>query len=90
MAILRNVGYTPSFDENNYLDGTAGGFETGSTNLMTELEKAQQALQQDPSNPSTLATYQSKLSAYTLFRSAQTAVVKAYKDVGSNIIQNFR
>ncbi|WP_261641800.1 type III secretion system needle filament subunit SctF [Erwinia mallotivora] len=82
--------YIPTFDENIYLDKTAGAFEKGATNLMQELQLAQTALENDPSNPSTLAAYQAKLQAYTLFRNAQTSVVKAYKDVGANIIQNFR
>ncbi|MCX8958722.1 type III secretion system needle filament subunit SctF [Erwinia psidii] len=82
--------YTPKFSNDIFLDKTAGAFESGATDMMSELQKAQEALEQDPSNPSVLAAYQSKLSAYTLFRSAQTSVVKAYKDIGASIIQNFR
>ncbi|EGJ06158.1 type III secretion system needle filament subunit SctF, partial [Escherichia coli] len=46
-----------------------------------------------PTNPSDtkfLAEYQSALAEYTLYRNAQSNVVKAYKDLDSAIIQNFR
>lgn len=57
---------------------------------MEKLDKAKKALTTDPSNLSVLADYQSKLQAYTLFRNAQTSTIKAYKDIGAAIIQNFR
>ncbi|MCV4698100.1 type III secretion system needle filament subunit SctF, partial [Escherichia coli] len=40
--------------------------------------------------PKFLAEYQSALAEYTLYRNAQSNVVKAYKDLDSAIIQNFR
>ncbi|QUG74580.1 EscF/YscF/HrpA family type III secretion system needle major subunit [Erwinia sp. E602] len=87
---MADIGYVPGFDENIFLDRTSLGFETGAENLMKELKKAQDAMEKDPSNPSALAAYQGKLQAYTLFRNAQTSTVKAYKDIGASIIQNFR
>ncbi|MGL5526833.1 MAG: type III secretion system needle complex protein [Plesiomonas shigelloides] len=75
---------------NYYLDKVSAAFETGAANMMTELAAAELKLQADPSNPAVLAEYQSKLQQYTLFRNAQTSTVKAYKDIGAAIIQNFR
>lgn len=76
--------------KNGFLTDVSGGFETGAQNMMTELNKAEQELKEDPSNPAFLAFYQAKLQEYTLFRNAQTSTVKAYKDIGAAIIQNFR
>jgi len=73
-----------------FLDGVSSGFESGAQNMMSELNKAEEELKKDPSNPSVLANYQAKLQEYTLFRNAQTSTVKAYKDIGAAIIQNFR
>lgn len=75
---------------NGFLSDLSGGFETGSQNMMSELNSAEEALKKDPSNPAVLANYQAKLQEYTLFRNAQTSTVKAYKDIGAAIIQNFR
>lgn len=81
----------PSVVNNGYyLDEVSQGFEAGAKKMMEELQKAEIELKADPSNPSVLANYQSKLQQYTLFRNAQTSTVKAYKDVGAAIIQNFR
>ena len=85
-----NDATSVSFDKNIYLDDTAERFEIGAKNLMEMLKTAQTKMEEDPSNPSTLAAYQAKLQAYTLFRNAQTNTVKVYKDIGSAIIQNFR
>lgn len=73
-----------------YLDGVSAGFEKGATSMMAELKTAEDKLKKDPSDPSVLANYQSKLQQYTLFRNAQTSTVKAYKDIGAAIIQSFR
>ncbi len=76
--------------DSGFLTDLSSGFETGSQNMMTELNKAEEELKRDPSNPAVLANYQAKLQEYTLFRNAQTSTVKAYKDIGAAIIQNFR
>lgn len=73
-----------------FLDEVSQGFETGAANMIEQLAAAETALEADPSNPAVLATYQAKLQEYTLFRNAQTSTVKAYKDIGAAIIQNFR
>ncbi|QZN95256.1 type III secretion system needle filament subunit SctF [Symbiopectobacterium purcellii] len=82
--------YTPQHIESIFLDTMSGEFEAGAKTLMEKLNEAKEALTADPSNPSVLAEFQSKLQAYTLFRNAQTSTVKAYKDIGAAIIQNFR
>ncbi|WP_299999383.1 type III secretion system needle filament subunit SctF [uncultured Cedecea sp.] len=76
--------------DNGFLTELSGGFESGAENMMVELNKAEEDLKRDPSNPAVLANYQAKLQEYTLFRNAQTSTVKAYKDIGAAIIQNFR
>jgi len=73
-----------------YLDGVSADFEVGGEQMKVELGKAQSDLATDPSDPTKLAFFQSKLQQYTLFRSAQTSTVKVIKDIGSAIIQNFR
>ncbi|MBG6247212.1 MULTISPECIES: type III secretion system needle filament subunit SctF [Symbiopectobacterium] len=82
--------YTPQHIDSIFLDKMSGEFEAGAKTLMEKLNTAKDALTADPSNPSILADYQSKLQAYTLFRNAQTSTIKAYKDIGAAIIQNFR
>ncbi|MBS0846914.1 type III secretion system needle filament subunit SctF [Citrobacter sp. JGM124] len=78
-------------ENNNYfLDQVSSGFESGAENMITQLNNAEEELKKDPSNPAVLANYQAKLQEYTLFRNAQTSTVKAYKDIGAAIIQNFR
>lgn len=82
----------PNLTYNNdyFLDGLSNEFETGASAMMSDLQAAETELQADPSNPAVLANYQAKLQEYTLFRNAQTSTVKAYKDIGAAIIQNFR
>lgn len=73
-----------------YLDKVSAGFEAGAKSMIEQLKTAEAELKADPSDPAVLANYQSKLQQYTLFRNAQTSTVKAYKDIGAAIIQNFR
>ncbi|EPF14983.1 type III secretion system needle complex protein PrgI [Cedecea davisae] len=73
-----------------YLSHTSKTFDEGVTELNNELTDALTELTKDPSNPQLLAQYQSRLSEYTLYRNAQSNVVKVYKDVASAIITNFR
>lgn len=78
------------FTWNGFLSNKSSTFDNGVTKLNSELELALAELAQDPSNPELLALYQSRLSEYTLYRNAQSNVVKVYKDVGAAIITNFR
>ncbi len=73
-----------------FLTTLSDRFTTNVSELNAELSETLALLMGDPSNPQYLANYQSKLSEYTLFRNAQSNVVKVYKDVGSAIIANFR
>lgn len=56
----------------------------------TQLEEIKEKLRDNPSDPSILAGYQAALSEYNLYRNAQSNMVKAYKDIGSSIITNFK
>lgn len=84
-----SIGST-EFKWNGYLSNRSSTFDNGVVQLNSELELALEKLAADPSNPELLAIYQSRLSEYTLYRNAQSNVVKVYKDVGSAIITNFR
>lgn len=77
-------------DWSGFIDGVSNKFDTGVYDLNGQVEKALDELSKNPSDPALLAAYQSKLSEYTLYRNAQSNVVKAYKDLDSSIIQNFR
>lgn len=87
---MANITSTRVGNNGYYLDEVSAGFEAGAATMMEELKTAEAALKADPSDPSVLADYQSKLQQYTLFRNAQTSTVKVYKDIGAAIIQNFR
>ncbi|KML20832.1 type III secretion system needle complex protein PrgI [Leclercia adecarboxylata] len=89
MSELINKGFL-TYGNGYFLDDVSGAFEAGAARMMNELNDAEASLEKDPSNPSVLANYQAKLQEYTLFRNAQTSTVKAYKDIGAAIIQNFR
>ncbi len=86
---LQHTGILPPY-VTMFLDSVSEGFDDGCAKLQKELKEAEEHLELDPSNPQVLATYQAKLQEYTLYRNAQSSTVKAYKDVASAIIQNFR
>lgn len=85
-----NATAASTWNWNGYLSDISGDFDSGVTTLNEELTQALDLLKEDPSNPEYLAKYQSRLSEYTLYRNAQSNVVKVYKDVASAIITNFR
>lgn len=73
-----------------YINDISNKFTDGVGSIETELKDALTDLSKEPSNPQYLAVYQAKLAEYTTYRNAQSSVVKAYKDLDSTIIQNFR
>ncbi|HIB0135757.1 type III secretion system needle complex protein [Shigella sonnei] len=77
-------------DWNGYIMDISKQFDQGVDDLNQQVEKALEVLATNPSDPKFLAEYQSALVEYTLYRNAQSNVVKAYKDLDSAIIQNFR
>ncbi|HEC3534635.1 TPA: type III secretion system needle complex protein [Escherichia coli] len=77
-------------DWNGYIMDISKQFDQGVDDLNQQVEKALEDLATNPSDPKFLAEYQSALAEYTLCRNAQSNVVKAYKDLDSAIIQNFR
>ena len=72
-------------DWNGYIMDISKQFDQGVDDLNQQVEKALEDLATNPSDPKFLAEYQS-----ALYRNAQSNVVKAYKDLDSAIIQNFR
>ena len=89
------IGNKP-FEEGNpdvwagYLTKGSQAFDSGVLKLNSELALALGKLQADPSDPANLSAYQALVSEYQLYRSAQSNIVKTYKDVASGIISNFR
>ncbi|MGJ1034419.1 type III secretion system needle complex protein [Escherichia coli] len=77
-------------DWNGYIMDISKQFDQGVDDLNQQVEKALEDLATNPSDPKFLAEYQSALAEYILYRNAQSNVVKAYKDLDSAIIQNFR
>ena len=75
---------------NGFLMELSERFRENAKNLNIALTAALKKLTENSSDPSALAEYQSALSQYTLYRNAQSSVVKAYKDVGAGIIANYR
>ncbi|MDR6352508.1 type III secretion system needle filament subunit SctF [Pantoea sp. SORGH_AS_0659] len=73
-----------------FLTHQSNQFTEGVEELNKKLEEALVLLTADPGSPEKLAQYQSLMSEYTLYRNAQSNVTKAYKDVASSIISNFR
>jgi type III secretion protein F len=84
------INSAPLPDWDGYLTDLSEFFDTGVTNLNVRLNTALDELSKDPSNAQKLAAYQSALSEYTLYRNAQSNVVKTYKDVAAAIIANYR
>jgi len=58
--------------------------------LEENLRLALSEVKKDSSNAGALAEYQSTLSEYTLYRSAQSNTTKSLKDIASGTISNFR
>ena len=73
-----------------FLSSVSIQFNKGVGDLNKNVKDALDKLKVNPSDPELLANYQSALSEYTLYRQAQSSVVKAYKDVGAGIIANYR
>lgn len=73
-----------------YIEQLSDNFDTGVVSLQQDLTDSLAALQGDPSDPVLLANYQSTLSSYTLYRNAQSNVVKAMRDIDQAIIANYK
>lgn len=74
----------------NFLVQFSGSIETAAVDMMSKFSEAQAAMIADPSDPTKLANFQAYLAEYTQLRTAQSNIVKAYKDIGAGIIQNMR
>ena len=77
-------------DWNGYIMDISNQFDQGVDDLTSKLKKRWRIQPTNPSDTKFLAEYQSALAEYTLYRNAQSNVVKAYKDLDSAIIQDFR
>ena len=92
MSVTKTPVITPVDGGANsrYIEQMSNNFDTGVESLQTQLTDALTALQADPSDPALLAQYQSALSSYTLYRNAQSNVVKAFRDIDQSIIANYK
>lgn len=75
---------------NGFLTQKSANFDSKVASLNSELETALSELENNSSDPSLLAKYQRLSSDYQVYRQTQSSVVKAYKDVATAIISNFR
>lgn len=66
-------------DWNGYIMDISKQFDQGVDDLNQQVEKALEDLATNPSDPKFLAEYQSALAEYTLYRNAQSNVVKRIK-----------
>ncbi|KNC09814.1 type III secretion system needle complex protein PrgI [Klebsiella sp. RIT-PI-d] len=92
MSVTKTPVITPVDGGANsrYIEQLSNNFDAGVVSLQTQLTDALTALQADPSDPALLAQYQSALSSYTLYRNAQSNVVKAFRDIDQSIIANYK
>lgn len=81
---------TTTYTYSGYLNSMSHAFDTGVSDLHTQLSDSLTKLEANPSDPTVLAAYQGALSEYNLYRNAQTSAVKAMKDIDSSIVSNFR
>lgn len=77
-------------EDGRFIEQMSNNFDVGVKSLQEKLTEALTALQKDPSDPALLAQYQSALSSYTLYRNAQSNVVKAFRDIDQSIIANYK
>nr|WP_318383154.1 type III secretion system needle complex protein [uncultured Enterobacter sp.] len=92
MAVSKTPVISPvdSGSNGRFIEQTSNNFNEGVVSLQTDLTQALAQLQADPSDPALLAQYQSALSSYTLYRNAQSNVVKAFRDIDQAIIANYK
>jgi len=92
MSSQNNVGRSGIFNYewNGFLTSQSATFDNHVSKLNSDIQKALEELQKDPSKPENLSKYQALVSEYTLYRNAQSNITKTYKDISSAIISNFR
>lgn len=92
MLVSKTPVITPvdTGDSGRFIEQTSNNFDIGVQSLQDKLTQALAELQHDPSDPALLAQYQSALSSYTLYRNAQSNVVKAFRDIDQAIIANYK
>jgi type III secretion protein F len=91
-AVYGEVGLglkAPASGGTGFLDKVADVFSEGVKNEKAKLKDILEKLKADPTDPGLLASYQAKLSEYTMYRNAQSNTVKAFKDVDANTVRNF-
>lgn len=75
-------------DWNGWLDGHSKDFNAGVEDLKTKLQEAFVALSKNPSDPAALASYQTKLSEYNMYRMLQSNSSKTLADMQKQNIRN--
>ncbi|MEJ2769464.1 type III secretion system needle filament subunit SctF [Mycetohabitans sp. B46] len=75
---------------NYYIESANKIFYNNTQKLKDKLDAALKDLAREPDNPTLIAQYQAICSEYTLYRNAQSNMIKSFKDTDSAIIANFR
>ena len=78
----------PANDWDGWLDQHSKEFNDGVNTLKTALEEAFEALKKAPSDPTALASYQTKLSEYNMYRMLQSNSSKTLADMQKQNIRN--
>ncbi len=87
---MSNMMLNGTDEWSGFLSEKSSNFDSGMVELNNQVADTLAKLVNNPSDPQLLARYQAKLSEYTLYRQAQSNIVKSYKDVALAIISNFR
>jgi len=78
----------PGAPWDGWLDQHSKEFNDGVNTLKTALEEAFEALKKAPSDPTALASYQTKLSEYNMYRMLQSNSSKTLADMQKQNIRN--
>ena len=91
MNLSRDEILSPAdIGDDRYLEQLSGSFNKGVETLNEKMARALQELQGNPTKPELLANYQAALASYTMYRNAQSNVVKAFRDIDQSIVANFK
>lgn len=82
-----DIGVPPG-NWDGWLDQHSKDFNDGVDKLKTELADAFEALKKNPSDPAALASYQTKLSEYNMYRMLQSNSSKTLSDMQKQNIRN--
>ncbi|AKM32785.2 EscF/YscF/HrpA family type III secretion system needle major subunit [Pandoraea faecigallinarum] len=71
------------------LEKISNDFNGPVDDLKTRMEKALDAVKNDPTDSSSMATFQAAMAAYTSLRAGQSGTIKSLKDAVQGVISKF-